>query len=141
MSERGALMPPLATLPVRDLLARLDKGGTQMLGARELLPCPFCGVDQMRGKVVEIPRVRLPVGVGSDIAAWAAELAADRVSVETGVEGFGRGGGTLLFADVGVANCGDEGDGDKDTCLGERGRKKPDRYATERARETHQARG
>ena len=55
---------------------------------RELLPCPYCTAAKRVHRIAEVPRVRLPNGLGSEIASWAAELAAEGGSAPAFGAGF-----------------------------------------------------
>ena len=43
---------------------------------QDLGACPYCRADKRRGLVAELWRTRLPGGVGSELATFAAEIAA-----------------------------------------------------------------
>ena len=76
LAECGALLPPVATLPQAVLLERLsDPQLEAALAYKDLLLCPYCKIDKKRGLIDEAMRTRLPAGLGSEIAAWAAEYA------------------------------------------------------------------
>ena len=78
MTLAGALLPALATLPPKLVLERLDGGQQQRhLALKDLIPCPFCATAKRKGLRADVPRVRLPLGIGSELGAWAAELATD----------------------------------------------------------------
>ena len=77
MSALGALQPSLATLPKSLTIEHLEAGGNERpFEEKDLLPCPYCKQAARRGEELRVPRVRLPLGAGSDLAAFAAELAA-----------------------------------------------------------------
>ena len=78
MSAAGALQPPLALRPPALLLQHLEQTAEERtFGPRDLLPCPYCRAEHRKGGVAEVPKVRLPCGAHSDLAAWAARLAAE----------------------------------------------------------------
>ena len=79
LAERGALLPPLATLPPSFLAERIETDRRDRgLGARDLIPCPYCFAAKKKGTRADAPRIRIPAGIGSQLAAWGAELAAAR---------------------------------------------------------------
>ena len=77
LSELGALLPAVATLDPAALVERLsDPSLERVIGPKDLITCPYCKSAKRKGLIDIALRTRLPSGMGSEIAAWAADFAA-----------------------------------------------------------------